>query len=247
MVGFQFQDAAVQSVERQIMRGQHQHVIGHAAAQVGERGKIGAEWIAQRLPPPHADIGGYPRQHLIRRQEQIFLATQQHRLLGGVTSPGQNLEITITDAQSLAVHQSVVGGGQAAGHAQIVMAAAQQCVGDLGRQAVAQIEVAMNSDTRRVLVMPKGLGEEVIDLWHPHRHPESLRHPAGQPGMVRMEVGDDQLRDRPAAQPAGHRFLPDRAGAQVRYAGVDHRPAVPIFDQVDIHMIEQERQGQTQP
>ena len=41
--------------------------------------------------------------------------------------------------------------------------------------------------------------------------------------------------------------LPDRAGAKIRDAGVEHRPAVAVRQQVDVDVIEGKRKGEPQP
>ena len=43
------------------------------------------------------------------------------------------------------------------------------------------------------------------------------------------------------------RLLPDIEGPQIGNPGVQHRPAIAIIDQIDVHMIELERQRQPEP
>ena len=63
--------------------------------------------------------------------------------------------------------------------------------------------------------------------------------------MVGVVVGDDDTPDRPAAQRAGQKRLPQPFRPVPRQAGVDHRPAVTVVERIDVHMVE--RPGQRQP
>ena len=65
--------------------------------------------------------------------------------------------------------------------------------------------------------------------------------------MVGVEMGNDQAVDRAAGERAGEHFLPYCAGAIVGYAAVDDGPAGAVVDDVDVHVVQRERQGKAQP
>jgi hypothetical protein len=65
--------------------------------------------------------------------------------------------------------------------------------------------------------------------------------------MVGMEMRDDDLRDLLAAQHAGEQRLPDGAGFGRVDSGVEHGETALVLEQVDIHVVEPERQRQTRP
>ena len=60
-------------------------------------------------------------------------------------------------------------------------------------------------------------------------------------------MGDDQAGDLLALERAVEQRRPGRDRLVVADAGIDHRPAVAIGEQVDVHMVEAERQIQPDP
>ena len=65
--------------------------------------------------------------------------------------------------------------------------------------------------------------------------------------MVGMKVRGDDPRQRPAAQHPVEQRLPRRLGRLVAEPGVDERPAGAVLDEVDVHVVEQERQSEPRP
>ena len=65
--------------------------------------------------------------------------------------------------------------------------------------------------------------------------------------MVGMRMGDDQPRDLHMPQRPLEQRGPRRNGFLIAESGIDHRPAVAVGQQVDVHVIEPERQLQADP
>ena len=65
--------------------------------------------------------------------------------------------------------------------------------------------------------------------------------------MVGVGMGDDQPCDLHMPERALEQRRPGRNGFLIAETGIDHRPAVAIGQQVDVHVIEPERQFQPYP
>src|SRR3569832_1146605 len=71
--------------------------------------------------------------------------------------------------------------------------------------------------------------------------------PSGEPVVIGMHVGDDHALDRPAALRARELLLPGVRGLLVADAAVDHRPAVAVFQQPQIDVVQLHRQPHADP
>ncbi len=65
--------------------------------------------------------------------------------------------------------------------------------------------------------------------------------------MVGMRMGHDQPGDFHMRQRAFEQRGPGRNRFLVAEAGIHHRPAVAVGEQIDVHMVEAERQLQPHP
>jgi len=74
-----------------------------------------------------------------------------------------------------------------------------------------------------------------------------LQQEAGGADMVGMEMRGDDPRQRPSAQHPVEEWLPRRLGRLVAEPGVDERSPGAVLDEVDVHVVEEERQSEPRP
>src|SRR6185437_16698736 len=89
------------------------------------------------------DIGCDLGQHLVGREKELVVATEQHDLLGGMSTPGQDLEIASAEAQDVTGEQPPVGLGQAGNDAQVFVTLGDDVLGGGRVETVVAIEVAV--------------------------------------------------------------------------------------------------------
>lgn len=89
---------------------------------------------------------------------------------------------------------------------------------------------------------------------HEHRCPRGdqlramhLTEPARHAHMIGVVMGQDHAGDGLALEGPLQDRLPDRGGAARMHARIDKRPALPVIQRVDIHVIERHGQRQAQP
>ena len=114
-------------------------------------------------------------------------------------------------------------------------------------EAVAQVEVAVGLGIERAGAERDVGAAEIARLARQQRQAEALAQPAGEADVVGMEVRDDQAGQGPARQRPGDERVPDGARGVVADAGVQDGPAVAVIDQVDVDVVEPERQGNARP
>ena len=83
---------------------------------------------------------------------------------------------------------------------------------------------------------------QVLDLRHVKRAIESLDDPACEPDVIGMRMRDDQARDLDVRKRAFEQRRPGFDGFLIAETGIDHRPAVAVGEQVDVHVVKLERQ-----
>ena len=127
------------------------------------------------------------------------------------------------------------------------MALRRHEVGDVGGEPVPQIEVAVMRRPQRVRPDRDIDRAEIGRLAGIERHVEALAQPAGEADMVRVEMRDDDLGQRSAAQHAGEQLLPDLPARRRVDAGVERGKAALVLDQTEIDVVEAERQRQPRP
>ena len=220
---------------------------GHLAAQGRERAEIVAERVRLRLHRVDRDVGRDARDHLIGGEEETARRVQQHRLLQRVPAAGQHRDRAAAERQRLSRLQPAIGGGHAGGDAQVVVAAAEHLLGDRVRQAVPPVEPAIILRPKIARCVLQAEAEQVLGARHQQIEAEAVAHPAGEADMVGVVVRHDQARQPGAGERPGEHRLPDRAARLVADPAIEHRPALAIGDQVDVDVIEPERQRQAQP
>ncbi len=160
---------------------------------------------------------------------------------------GQHLERAPADLEPVAGDDALERRRQRRHHAQVAMAVGDDEIGDALVEPVPQVEVAIGLGVQRAGAQRNVEAAEIGRLRREKRHVEPLAQPAGEPDVVGVEMSHDQPRDASSRKRARRQRLPGRARRLVVDAGVDHRPAVSVVEQVDVHVIELERQGDARP
>ena len=88
---------------------------------------------------------------------------------------------------------------------------------------------------------------QIFHLRHVERTVEALDDPSRQPDVIGMRMGHDQPGDLDIGERALEQRGPGRNRFLVAESGIDHRPAVAVGEQIDVHMVEAERQLQPHP
>ena len=136
---------------------------------------------------------------------------------------------------------------QARDHSQVAMPGGEEPLGGVGVEPVRAIEAEIRLGVERGRIEVDGEAAEIFGLAHQERQAEALGEPAGEPHVVGVIMGDQDTRERPPAQRTRKQRIPGRARRLVVEAGVEHRPAGAVLDQVDIDVIEPERQREPHP
>jgi len=100
-------DAGVEPQERQIMRGQDEHVGRHGAAQQLERFQIARQRVGIGLVRPDADIRRDLRQHLVAGDEEVELGTMEAGMLRRMAAADDDLPAPPADRDRHAVGEAV--------------------------------------------------------------------------------------------------------------------------------------------
>ena len=243
----QLVDARVQPGERQIVPRQHQHIRGDGLLQRSQRPQIFAERIAFRIDRGDADIGGNLGQHLVGREEQLLGPAPQHDLLRRMAAAGQHVEVAAADAQYIAGDDAAVGRRQPRHQSEVAMSAGDDTLGGRGVEPVLEVEAAVMLRFERAGIEVEIQTDQVFRRRHVQRHAEPLQQKADRADVIRMHVGGDDARQRAFGQQAVEQRLPRRLGRLVAEAGVEQRPAIAVVDEIDVDVIEQERQRQPGP
>jgi hypothetical protein len=125
--------------------------------------------------------------------------------------------------------------------------ASDHAPGRIRVEAVVEIEVAVVLGLERAGVEMDVQALQIFRRRHVKRHVEMLQQEAGGADMVGMEMRGDDPRQRSSAQHPVKQRLPRRLGRLVTEPGVDERPAGAVFDEVDVHVVEEERQSEPRP
>jgi hypothetical protein len=110
-----------------------------------------------------------------------------------------------------------------------------------------QVEVAVGLGIERARRQRDVETAEPASLAGEHRQSEALAQPAGEPDVVGVVVGDDQAREAAAGEGAGRERVPHRTGCVVADPGIENGPAIAVVDQIDVDVVEAERQGNARP
>ena len=132
-------------------------------------------------------------------------------------------------------------------HAKILQPVAEQDLGRLLAQAVRTVEAAIGLGPEALRVEPDAERHHVFRVAHRQLQIEALAEPAGEADMVGMEMGGDDAGQPAAGERSGNERLPGGARGRVVDAGVDEREPGAVLDQVDVDVVEPERQRQPRP
>ncbi len=105
-------------------------------------------------------------------------------------------------------------------------------------EAVAAVEDAARLHVVGVAVEHREIGGEPLAVRHPRAQAPFLGDPARAAGVVRMEMRDDELPDRLAAEELGPDRLDQLALLLAAVAAVDHGPAVAVAQQPEIDLLQ---------
>jgi hypothetical protein len=130
---------------------------------------------------------------------------------------------------------------------EIILAAAEQLFGERLVHAVAAEEQPLGFAPllgAAVLVVDR---LQIFDLRHHQRAVEPLDDPAREADVIGVRMRDDQARDVDALQRPLEQSGPGLDRFLVAEAGIEHGIAVAVGEQVDVHVVEAERQFQPRP
>ena len=175
---------------------------------------------------------GAVQRHLLRRvalADQHLPAAARHRDLLPGPKPGEH-------------------GRRLADHATIGVTARLLAGDDVLRQS-RRAGSCGPSRPRRPPLCPSASARQVshsVRLIHSSA-PVSRAQPAGQPGMIGMEVRHQDPVHRPPGQHPAEHGLPHGARRRIAVAGVDDGPAVAVVAQPEVDMIQRQRQTHPEP
>jgi hypothetical protein len=119
--------------------------------------------------------------------------------------------------------------------------------GSAGVEAVFKIEAAIMVGFERAGIEIDILALKIFGRRHIERHIEVSQQESGGADMIRMQMRGDDPRQRALAQHAVEKRLPSEPRRLITETGIDQRPAVAIVDEIDVHVIEPERQSKPRP
>ena len=112
---------------------------------------------------------------------------------------------------------------------------------------MAEVEAAIGLGVERAGIETDRQRIQIFGLAGVKFEPEPAAEPAGKADMIGMAMAGDDAGQRPAFQQAAEQAFPDGARRGVVDAGVEQREAGAVLDQIDIDVIQPERQRQPQP
>ncbi|MNZ92478.1 hypothetical protein D3C78_1115050 [compost metagenome] len=244
MVLAQLGKAPMQAEERPLMGRQHQYLVGQFAKTI-EGVQPVAQRVAIRLVDGDADRRGDARQHLVSGDQQAVLGAVQAGVLGRVTAADHHLPAPPADGHHAALLEAAEGGRRC--RPEVLLADhGQEGRRVIGSQPGLAIEL-VEGPVRLVVLRRRNMDRLVLGVGHVHRAVEALGQPAEQPAVVVVEVGADQRQQRPALQHTAQHRLPHLAALLGAEAAVHRHPAVAVAQQVEVDVIEAERQRHAQP
>ncbi len=243
----QFRQAQRGLAERLVVRGQHQRGVRHHTFQLGAAVQPVLQRIGLGLGRMHRDIGRDLRQQLVAGDEHVQLRTPQARMLRRMPVAADHAPGVAADGDRVAFDDAVIGAGQAIDAVTEAAEAGAVALQDVFRKSGRAVEAQRLG--RRLLA---GVGDEVaahqeFGARDPEFDAELSHQPAGEPDVVGMHVGDDHALDRAALHRPGEELFPGLGRLLVADAAVDHGPAVAIFEQPQIDVVELHRQAHAHP
>src|SRR5947208_16933485 len=158
-----------------------------------------------------------------------------------------NFETAWADRNFVAVGDPAIGRRQDRNSLQVVLAAAEQFIGQVLVHPVTLEEPSLRVAPLlgAAILMVDRL--QILHLRHIESTVEALDNPAGETDVIGMRMGHDQPRDLDMRQrtleqrgPGGDRFF-------IAEPGVYHCPAIAVGEQINIHVVEAERQLEPDP
>src|SRR5712691_922439 len=164
-----------------------------------------------------------------------------------MTVPHDDSPVAPADAMRLPVHQPPVCGGEARHPAAVVGAALLHQLELFSGESVAHEHRhhVVEAETRAPFA--HRVRGEILRLRHPEFGAAALGQPRGETRMVRMMVRDDETPDRAPRDAFCEDALPQRARGVVADAAVDECPALAVFEQPEVDVVERKRQRHAQP
>ena len=158
---------------------------------------------------------------------------------------GDHLPFVPADDELVAAVEAPVAGGQRGHAAPVGVAAADE---GLAARLVEAVAAELGHHVGLVVAgqgVPDGVAGQELAQAHAHLGAGAFGQPLGQPQVVRVVVGDDDPRHRPAE--AAEDGVPGLAGAVDVVAGVDDRHALAVVEQPQVDVVEGEGQGHPDP
>ncbi|MNC18340.1 hypothetical protein D3C75_662390 [compost metagenome] len=234
----------MQAEERPLVGRQHQQAV-RQLGQAVERVQPVAQRVAVRLVDVDTDRRGDARQHLIAGNQQTILGVEQAGVLGRVATADHHLPAAVADRQHAAFLEAVEGGRRRRPE---VRRAYHRQEGRRRLFAHPGLTIELvEGPVRLVAARRRDVDRLVLGMGHVHRTAEALGQPAEQPGVVIVKVGAYQGEQRPALQHLHQHSLPHGAALLGVQPGIHHHPAFAVAQQVQVDMVQTERQRHAQP
>src|SRR6266705_512592 len=242
----ELRDSLAQTPERQAVRGQRERGRGQSCV-AGYRVEEKRERVSLRFVRPNADVGRNPREHHVAGDEDVEPLAVERCVFGRMAVSHDDLPIAAADAMRLPVHQAPVAGGKAGHPAAIIGAALLHQLELFSGESVAHEHRhrVVEAETRASLA--HRVRGEILGLRHPEFGAGALGQPRGETRVIGMMVRDDEAPDRAPRDASGEDALPQRARGVVADAAVDECPALAIFEQPEVDVVERKRQRHAQP
>ena len=229
------------------MPRQHERPVRHAHRQFGQRRHVAAERVVLGLVLGHRHVGRDLRQHVVGGEEQVVGGRVQQHLRGRVPGIGHHLGLERPEPQAVPRPQRGVAPRQGRHDRAVAVEPLAHAVELLGREPVGGGRSRARRRGSSGVASRLHAGRQILGLAHGERGAGSLAEPGGGAHVVGVVMGDDQALDRLVRQEAAEHALPQRPRLGRVDAGVDHRPAALAFDEVDVDVVQAERQRQAQP
>ena len=117
----------------------------------------------------------------------------------------------------------------------------------LGRKAVPRVPRDAAIDVGGAGHAKREIGAHPLDLGHMRHQAQRVGDPAGVAHVVGMEMGHDRPCDRAPAERRAPDLAPQFLGLVVAIPGIEKGPAVAVLEEIEIDVIELERQRHANP
>ncbi len=187
------------------------------------------------------------RDHLIGAQEHVLRCAIEHDLLGRMAAAGQHVELAAADLQRLAGNHAAIGARQRRHQPEIAEPPLQHHVGARAVEPVRAEKGTIGFVAEHVRVEPHAERIQIFALARVQLHIVHLGEIAAEPHVVGMPVRGQHGSQSLALERPLEQRLPEFARRRVVEPGVEQHIAVFVLDQIDVDVVELERQRQAQP